>query len=215
MSGSHLTMSSPEASPAPFWTGLVLASGQSSRMGTNKALLPWGEHTLHEHMKRTLEQAGAGKVLVNLPEEKGGDLVDSYPGRGPLSGIHAALKACRKSCLVAVPVLVVPVLVVVPVDMPLLKPEHITRLVEGFYQEGKGKHPVQFDGYSLPLLLPVNEESLAAAEQAITSDNRRHYALWRLFEKLGGIALPPPADHQVSFANTNTQEEWQAALALQ
>ena len=35
-------------------TGFVLAGGQASRMGTDKAALPWGKGTLVEHMTALL-----------------------------------------------------------------------------------------------------------------------------------------------------------------
>jgi molybdopterin-guanine dinucleotide biosynthesis protein A len=40
--------------------GIVLAGGLSSRMGRDKALLPWQGRTLLEHMRGLLMQAGAG-----------------------------------------------------------------------------------------------------------------------------------------------------------
>ena len=42
--------------------GIVLAGGLSSRMGRDKALLPWQGRTLLEHMRGVLKQAGAGRV---------------------------------------------------------------------------------------------------------------------------------------------------------
>ena len=185
--------------PSPHhWTGVVLASGQSSRMGKDKAVLPWGNKPLYQHMGDMLAEAGAAQVLINrayITASSGYESVgDILSGRGPLSGIHAALDLCQCESLL-----------VVPVDMPLLKPDHIAHLAQRF----DGVHPVQYQGYSLPLLLPVNEESVRAVDKAIHSDNRRHYALWRLFEALGGKTLPPPQDHVESFSNTNTPEEWQ------
>ena len=180
------------------WTGVVLASGQSSRMGEDKALLMWDGTPLYQHMAQLLTCAGARTVLINRSGTGQECVADIYPGRGPLSGIHAALSRCFHEALM-----------IVPVDMPLLKPEYLRMLVSRF----DGVRPLQFETYSLPLLLPVNDRVRQSVEQAITSDNRRNYALWRLFEALDGQTLPVPDGHQTNFANTNTPQEWQACQA--
>ncbi|MDG1572919.1 nucleotidyltransferase family protein [Robiginitalea sp. M366] len=43
---------------------IVLAAGASSRMGTPKALLPWGRHTVLEHQLEVLKQAGYPNYVV-------------------------------------------------------------------------------------------------------------------------------------------------------
>ena len=44
---------------SPAWRAVLLAGGRSSRMGTDKALLPWGNGTLLTHMRGMLIDAGA------------------------------------------------------------------------------------------------------------------------------------------------------------
>ncbi|MTI12776.1 molybdenum cofactor guanylyltransferase [Sansalvadorimonas verongulae] len=199
---SVLAPSAFQTHPSHPWTGVVLASGQSSRMGEDKALLLWEGKPLYQHMGGKLAQAGAEQVLINRGDvaacREYGRVTDRIPGRGPLSGVHAALSVCKCAGLL-----------VVPVDMPLLRPEHIAHLARHF----DGAHPVQYQGYSLPLVLPVDKACVQAVDKAIHSDNRRHYALWRLFETLGGVTLPPPEDHAECFSNTNTPEEWQTCQA--
>ena len=82
----------------PAATAFVLAGGESSRMGRDKALLelPSGETMLRRAL-HTAKQA-AGKVVLVAPEGRYPELQaefqtisDIHPGRGPLSGIHAAL----------------------------------------------------------------------------------------------------------------------------
>ena len=65
--------------------GVVLAAGQSSRMGRPKALLPAGEdETFLSRIVRTLHRAGVVDVVVVAATT------------GPLSGIRSALaRACR------------------------------------------------------------------------------------------------------------------------
>src|SRR5690349_1942483 len=77
--------------------GFVLAGGKSSRMGCNKALLPFRGRTLVEHIAsevstvtHTVALIGdrALYIILGYPV-----IEDVFPGRGPLSGIHAALRA--------------------------------------------------------------------------------------------------------------------------
>jgi molybdenum cofactor cytidylyltransferase len=46
--------------------GIVLAAGESRRMGQPKQLLPFGEHTILERVVDTLLTAGVGEVIVVL-----------------------------------------------------------------------------------------------------------------------------------------------------
>jgi molybdopterin-guanine dinucleotide biosynthesis protein A len=75
-------------------TAFVLAGGKSSRMGSEKAFLRFGDETL---LARALNVAGAvaGEVRIVGDAMKfagfGQVVEDVYRGRGPLGGIHAAL----------------------------------------------------------------------------------------------------------------------------
>lgn len=45
---------------------IILAAGESKRLGQPKQLLPWGDHTLLEHAISSAEQIRPGKLLVIL-----------------------------------------------------------------------------------------------------------------------------------------------------
>ena len=77
--------------------GFVLAGGRSSRMGQDKALLPWKGSTLIESVAREVFDAVGNVTLIGSPERYG-DLgfpviSDKIAGCGPLGGLHAALSA--------------------------------------------------------------------------------------------------------------------------
>jgi molybdopterin-guanine dinucleotide biosynthesis protein A len=80
-------------------TGVILAGGESSRMGINKALLPFGGEMMAERQIRLMSELCPHIMLVtNDPSDyrrldrEGLEFIpDRYPGHGPISGLHAAL----------------------------------------------------------------------------------------------------------------------------
>ena len=76
--------------------GFVLAGGRSSRMGRDKALLPFGPATLLEYVASQVAEAAGSVVVVGHPERYrslGLDVVaDAAYGNGPLGGIITALR---------------------------------------------------------------------------------------------------------------------------
>lgn len=80
--------------------GVILAGGQSSRMGTNKALLEIGGETLIERLARRFSTWFEQVVVVTNTPELYGFLGlpmagDRTPGLGPLGGLEAGLSASR------------------------------------------------------------------------------------------------------------------------
>lgn len=75
--------------------GFVLIGGQSSRMGSDKALLPWHSASLVEDIAGKVESAAGTVHLLGDPQRYGhfgyGCLPDRRLGLGPLAGIEAAL----------------------------------------------------------------------------------------------------------------------------
>ena len=79
-------------------SGAILAGGFSSRMGTDKAALPFGGMTLLEWQVQKLRALGIEDLMVSgSPIFASGArcVPDLYPHKGPLGGIHACLSAAR------------------------------------------------------------------------------------------------------------------------
>ena len=76
-------------------SGFVLAGGGSTRMGRNKALLPFHGITLVEHIARIVREAAGSVTLIGDPAQLGHlglpVVPDTLPGCGPASGIYTAL----------------------------------------------------------------------------------------------------------------------------
>jgi molybdenum cofactor guanylyltransferase len=94
---------------------LILAGGNSRRMGRDKATLAAGGRTLVEHLAERLSPV-VDDVLVSVGRATPGLgeyplVVDRFPGLGPLAGIHAGLLAARQ-----------PLVWVVACDLPNVEP---------------------------------------------------------------------------------------------
>jgi len=81
-------------------TGIVLAGGRSSRMGSPKALLPFDGEPLIVHIVRRLQRLFARIVVVAAPEQQLPDLPvtvvrDEVAFQGPVGGIYYGLAAAR------------------------------------------------------------------------------------------------------------------------
>lgn len=75
-------------------TAFVLAGGKSSRMGQDKAFLPWKGGTLLSHALDLVSQISATVQIVGDASrfaQFGKVVEDVFVGRGPLAGIHSAL----------------------------------------------------------------------------------------------------------------------------
>jgi molybdenum cofactor guanylyltransferase len=99
--------------------GFVLAGGGSTRMGQDKALLQVNGRSLLDLALEKLRSIGvaAPRIAAARPDLSSHAPVvpDLHPGRGPLSGIEAALAATSQ-----------PLNLFLPVDMPLLPARFIT-----------------------------------------------------------------------------------------
>ena len=80
------------------FTAVILIGGKSSRMGRPKALLPFGNEPLVDHLVRTLEQKFKRVVVVAAPDQELPPLAakvvrDEVAYQGPVGGIYYGLKA--------------------------------------------------------------------------------------------------------------------------
>jgi molybdenum cofactor cytidylyltransferase len=119
--------------------GIILAAGESSRMGRTKALLPIGGDTFVVRTIRTLVAGGAGPIVVVC-----GDALPAIADeieRAGLGSVATAVENTRRAegqvtsiiaGLDALGDLDVAAVLVCPVDSPLFTPETVTTLIEAF-----------------------------------------------------------------------------------
>jgi FdhD protein len=183
-------------------TCIILAGGNSRRMGSNKALLPHQGGRFIEAIHREMAAIFREVVLVTnspglfdfLPCKKVPDLI---PGMGALSGIHSGLRHSAT-----------PFVFAVACDMPNLSPaliRHIASLAEGndvvVPETAKGLEPLHAI-YGKNALRPI-EEALHAGKGRIVSffDKVR-------IRKVSGEEVSRFDPAFQSFRNINTPEDY-------
>lgn len=159
--------------------GLVLAGGQSRRMGQDKALMRYQGRTLIDNASLLLQSASCDKVLIsrNAP----GFLNDKIEDAGPLSGVHAVLDALSQSdnhngnpCE----------LLVLPVDMPQMTPELLRILVSRGREAEKACY---VEKRFLPFYLPVTQDTKALLANYLVEQSKRRVV--GFLEVLNAVSL--------------------------
>lgn len=168
--------------------GIVLAGGKSSRMGEDKAALPWNGKTLLEHMQMLLHEAG----IANIYTSRNGEIADRIAGHGPLSGIHAALCHVQERHRY---------LLFVPVDMPKLTPALLHHLAAA-----PDCALVRFKNHMLPFRMQTGNHWQKTVETLLQG---KDVSLKALQQSASLTELPVPPEAMPGFINLNTPEEWQ------
>lgn len=190
--------------------GLVLAGGQSRRMGQDKALMRYQGRTLIDNASLLLQSASCDKVLIsrNAP----GFLNDRIEDAGPLSGVHAVLDALSQSdnhngnpCE----------LLVLPVDMPQMTPELLRILVSRGREAEKACY---VEKRFLPFYLPVTQDTKALlANYLVEQSKRRVVGFLEILNAvslkegdLKKIARKDESDNKKRLANMSNEDgvEW-------
>lgn len=186
-------------------TAFVLAGGQSTRMGREKAMLELGGRTLLERALQLALTVAAEAIVVGSRgefERYGRLLEDVYPGQGPLGGIHAALWASPTDLNL-----------ILAVDTPFLEARFLEFLVAQARESGAVVTvPRTADGFH-PLAAVYRRAFRETAEQALAEGRNKIDALFaevetRVLEEeeLRRLAFAPAI-----FENLNTPEELEHA----
>lgn len=178
----------------PDFIAVVLAGGQSRRMGTDKASLQVENQSMLELSKQKLLQTGAKRVLISRNSGNEQHIEDIYQGAGPLGGIHAVLHANPKENLL-----------VVPVDLPLIKAQDLTRLV----QVGCTiRCSTYFTGHHLPLYLHNRPSNMPILVQQLTAG--RSFSVGKYLDNINAMNIAN--NRPEGLFNTNNPNQWQYAL---
>ncbi|WP_166240735.1 molybdenum cofactor guanylyltransferase [Paenibacillus turpanensis] len=188
--------------------GIILAGGMSSRMGTNKALLPIAPNgdPIIAHILKQLRKAINGKIIISVGASS--ERVKEYSflseitevvfssdiiGEGPLAGVYSSLSELSDDYAL-----------VIACDMPNLS----VKLV---------KEMIQLTAKN-PDLIGVKNEPFHAlyhsrtAEIAYEQLQQRQYSMHAFLNRLNALYLDPETLDPAAFRNVNTQLEYQELL---
>jgi len=183
-------------------TAVILAGGNSTRMKSNKALLPYRGERFIERIYRQLSEIFPEIIVVTNSPELYRFLpcrivADSYTGMGPLAGIQAGLTHSTTPCVF-----------VVACDMPDLNKRLIRHLVSRaatgdvvIPESEKGLEPLHAV-YGKGCLAAMNEDLAAGISKIVACFGRLRVTVVSRRE----IAAIDPAF--LSFRNINTPEEY-------
>lgn len=181
--------------------GFILTGGRSSRMGRDKALLPWEQTTVVEHLAHLLQPFTTSVTLIGEPSRyKDLDLpcvADLRPGQGPLAGLETALS-----------VTAAPWSFILPCDVPGISAGVLSQLCEN---TAHGDHLAvvvrDHAGHIHPLCGLYRRDCLGAVRHSLNAGERR---VMNVLEKL----RPLYVDAASVIHNMNTPEDRTAALSL-
>lgn len=189
---------------------ILLAAGESSRMGELKALLPWQGVTLLEHQLRSLLDAGVQQVVVVLGHdaERLKPIIEAVDGaswtlnpdylQGKTTSLKTGVAALTGQDISDV--------LLLNVDQPR-NADTVRTLLERHQAStfritipthgGKGGHPILITAELLPELADIDEES-----QGLKAVVRRHADATERFE----------VNDPTLLWDLNTPEQYQQAL---
>jgi molybdopterin-guanine dinucleotide biosynthesis protein A len=190
--------------------GIVLCGGKSTRMGSPKAMLPFGGETMLQRVVRLLTTVVSPIVVVAAGEQPlpvlPADIIiarDEQQGRGPLEGLRAGLKALPS---------VVEAAYVTSCDVPLLVPGFVRRMLDLL-----GDHDIavmEIDGFPHPLSAVYRLSTLPHVEDLLAHDRLRPVFL---FDAVRTRRVQPSEMGSVdpdllTLRNLNTRQDYEEAL---
>lgn len=190
--------------------GIVLAGGESVRMGKNKAFLKFGSQTLIERAFNLISKLVMTSYLSVSDFSDKFDAYHNFPllkdfGKlsGPAAGIYTALSHAKLKLYQGI--------LVIPCDTPLLSKDLLQRLITNYDSAKVCTFQSQSTGYlelTIGLyptgILPFFEKALLNKESKLRNIVQQELLRPIIYEK-------KDAWH---FLNCNTQEDWNEIIKI-
>jgi molybdopterin-guanine dinucleotide biosynthesis protein A len=180
--------------------GFVLAGGISSRMGRNKALLPWRGTTLLDYVAGEVRAAAGSLAIVGPTGQYEGfpEIADLFTGAGPLGGVITALRSSEAEWNL-----------IVACDMPGINASVLREMLDGAQAaEPDCLLPVGPSGRPEPLCAVWHKRAEPILTRALETGVRK------MTDAMEGLHVVrwPIANGEV-FRNVNTPDDWADHLA--
>ncbi len=179
---------------------IILAGGKSTRMGSDKAFLPWGETTfLGQIINAVLPLTG--EIYLSGDDARLRDfgftvIEDVRPNEGPVVALASCFRHIKTDMVL-----------VLSCDVPQLKTEDVEVLLNA--------HKAEFDltmfsfkNRALPLVAIYSRSSFSAFEVALKSGERK---LFNVLEKLRTQTIL--YEGEGGLENVNTREEFEMIVS--
>ena len=187
-------------------SGFVLAGGRSSRMKTDKAVLTFQDKTFLERAFISLVQlTKQTKIVINKDQKAQFEeafphfnfIVDIYPERGALGGIHAAFKNCESKFAM-----------ILAVDLPFITAEILEKLPRLAFQDFSAIVPRQSDGRFQPLCAVYRvSECLPRVEELLEKDDSASVRDFLKLISVNVVEARSLSDNEDIFFNVNDSQD--------
>jgi molybdopterin-guanine dinucleotide biosynthesis protein A len=203
-------MMSHKQKPIPAISAIILAGGQSIRLGEDKSLLLLAGEPLLARVVRLLSVLSDDLLVITNDASRYESLVlparllpDERPGVGVLMGLYSGLKAARHAQALAV-----------ACDMPFLNLSLLRYMVP--LAEGYDVVVPHADGFLEPLHALYGRGCLPAMRRALERGRRQIVSFFdevrvRRVEQAEVDRFDP---QHLSFVNVNTAQDWTRVQAL-
>jgi molybdenum cofactor guanylyltransferase len=166
-------------------SGYILAGGQSSRMGSDKALVQFAGRPLIQHALDLLSQAGLSASIAGVRSDLRSFapvVADLAPDSGPLAGIHAALLASQSEWSLFL-----------PVDLPLMPPSLLAILVHRAQLTAEPVVALRLNGRLEPFPVILHRNALPVIADRLRAGQSGCHAAWQAIPSQLGARLHAPA----------------------
>lgn len=189
--------------------GIVLAGGQSTRMGQDKSQLKTlNSQNMLDFSQSLLKSIGISHVVISGTKQ---GIADTVQNLGPAGGIYSVMSS--QACKAAL---------IIPVDLPLMTPDVLANLKRAGELSQKATY---YTNHALPLYLPNNvftdmyfkqqfsQQALAGLygqpESGQSKNKKNGPSMKAMLSSMPHQAIPSQAPSTLT--NTNTPEQWRAA----
>ena len=182
-------------------SGIILAGGRSLRMGRDKTLLLFNNETLIERTIKKMQNIVDEIIIASNHTGKYNfadivEVCDTYPGVGPLGGLHAGLMRAKHQHSF-----------VISGDMPLFTEELATYLLE--HKEGYDVVVPKIRNHWEPLCAVYSKNCTHPIEICLQANMKKAYSFYPLVKvlKIFENQLQSIGDIEELFCNLNTPED--------
>lgn len=177
-------------------TGVILAGGRSRRFGADKAAVVVDGRPMIEHVYEAVRAVTdrlflSARTADEAPALLVPTIVDRYPDRGPLAGLHAALRAAGTTWVL-----------VVACDLPYVTPRVLRQILDARASGGEAVVSRTPDGRLQPLCACYHLHILPMVERRIASGAFSMHELLTHLESVRYVDVPA-----APLRNVNTPED--------